>query len=260
MLSEHTVAEAARAAGFPGQVHFKRVTGSTNTDLLELAEQGAHQWTTLVAGRQEAGRGRLGRSWVTPPDSSLLISVLVRPPVPISDAALITLGAGACMARACLAGCGVDVRCKWPNDLVSGGRKLGGILVESTVRGDRLEYAVIGTGVNVAQSSADFPHDLRESATSIALQGGRPDVSALLHAYLARVREFCDPADLGFAARILDSYRQICDTIGRAVEATTTEGRRVQGRAVEVGDGGELVVEAASGREVVAFGEIAHLD
>jgi BirA family transcriptional regulator, biotin operon repressor / biotin---[acetyl-CoA-carboxylase] ligase len=259
LLTEHTVAEAARAAGFPGKVHFREVTGSTNTDLINLAEAGAEEWTVLVTGQQEAGRGRLGRTWVSSPGSSLLLSVLVRPSSPVSDAAVVTLGAGVCMALA-LAACGVGARCKWPNDLVTLGRKLGGILVESSVRGDRLEYAVIGTGVNINQSAAEFPPDLRDTATSIALEGGQPDAPALLRAYLARVREFCDAADPHFHDRVLDSYRKVCDTLGRTVRASTTSGQHVEGRAVEIGDAGELILETRSGKESVTFGEIVHLD
>jgi BirA family biotin operon repressor/biotin-[acetyl-CoA-carboxylase] ligase len=260
LLTEHTVGEAAGAAGFPGPVRFVEVTGSTNTDVIRLAEQGAPQWTTVVAGQQEAGRGRLGRSWASSPGHSLLVSVLVRPPVPASDAALVTLGAGACMALACLAGCDVAARCKWPNDIVAGGRKLGGVLVESSVLSDRLEYVVIGIGVNVDQAVADFPPELREGATSVSQQGGRADAVALLQAYLDRVSEFCDPTLPGYRETILSSYRQLCDTLGRTVLATTTSGRQVEGRAVEIGDSGQLVLETSSGREDVKFGEIAHLD
>jgi BirA family biotin operon repressor/biotin-[acetyl-CoA-carboxylase] ligase len=260
LLTKDTVAEAARAAGFPGEVRFNEVTGSTNTDLILLAEAGAAEWTVVVAGQQEAGRGRLGRSWVSSPGSSLLVSVLVRPSSPVSEAALVTLGAGVCMAHATLAACGVLARCKWPNDLSVGERKLGGVLVESSVRGDGLEYAVIGTGVNIKQSVTDFPPELRDSATSIAMEGGRPDAPGLLGAYLARVREFCDAADPSFGARVLDSYRKVCGTLGRTVRARTTSGSSIDGRAVEIADAGELILETPSGRETVTFGEIVHLN
>lgn len=260
LLTEHTVAEAAGAAGFPGPVHFVEATGSTNSDLIRRAERNAPEWTLLVAGQQVAGRGRLGRSWVSSPGSSLLLSVLVRPSGSPSGAALVTVGAGAGMALACLAGCGLAVRCKWPNDLVVGARKLGGVLVESSVRGDRLEYAVIGIGVNLNQSVDDFPPELRGTATSVALEGGRPHALSLLRAFLARATVFCDPSHPDFRETVLDAYRQVSDTLGRTVVATTTSGRRVHGRAVEIGEEGQLIVETPSGLESVSFGEIAHLD
>lgn len=260
MLTEHTVAEAARAAGLSSPVHFFEATGSTNTDLLRMAEQGAPDWTLVVAGQQDEGRGRLGRTWVSAPGASLLLSLLVRPALPPADAAIITLGTGACMASACLTACGVEVRCKWPNDLMVGDRKLGGILVESVVQADRLVHAVIGVGVNVKQGVSDFPPDLRASATSVAMEGGRPDLLALLHDFLVRMKRFCDPVDPSFASIALDAYRKVCDTIGRTVRATTTSGRPIEGTALEVGDSGELVVASPAGPQRIGFGEIAHVD
>jgi BirA family biotin operon repressor/biotin-[acetyl-CoA-carboxylase] ligase len=197
---------------------------------------------------------------VSSPGSSLLLSVLVRPPGSPSGAALVTVGAGGGMAQACLAGCGLAVRCKWPNDLVVGARKLGGVLVESSVRGDRLEYAVIGIGVNLNQSADDFPPELRDTATSVALEGGRPDAPGLLEAFLARATVFCDPSNPRFRETVLEAYRLVSDTLGRTVVAATTSGRRVQGRAVDIGEEGQLIVETPSGLETVTFGEIAHLD
>ena len=91
MLSEHSVAEAARAAGFGAPVHFKRVTGSTNADLFELAGQGAPEWTLVVAGEQRTGRGRLGRTWASVEGRSLLASILFRPTMEPSDAPLVSL-------------------------------------------------------------------------------------------------------------------------------------------------------------------------
>jgi BirA family transcriptional regulator, biotin operon repressor / biotin---[acetyl-CoA-carboxylase] ligase len=259
MLSEHTVARAARNAGIDAPVHFTEVTDSTNDDLLALAEGGAPDWTVAATNHQRAGRGRLGRTWISSPGSSLLVSVLLRPQGPPTEAALVTLGAGACMALACSVACGIDVLCTWPNDLVVGERKVGGVLVEARMEGGRLSHAVIGTGVNLEQRAGDFPPELQAAATSVTMEGGRPDVAALLFEYLFRLKRFCDPARPAFADTVLDLYRRHCATIGRAVRATSTEGREVEGTATGVGDLGQLLVQTAAGIEEVAFGEIAHL-
>src|SRR4029079_18765017 len=129
---------------------------------------------------QQSGRGRLGRTWVSEPGSSMLVSVLLRPELPAAEASRVTLGAGVCMALACSVALGVDAWCKWPNDLVVGGRKLGGVLVEAKLDGTRLSHLVIGTGVNLEQAEGDFPEDLRGLATSAAMEGGRPDAATLL--------------------------------------------------------------------------------
>src|SRR5690349_12342781 len=120
LLTEHSVAGAARAAGLPGEAMFVASTGPTNADLVKLAERDAPAWTMIVAGHQEAGRGRLGRGWDAPPGSSLLVSVLLRPAVDPADAPLLTLATALAAADACHRACGVAPDCKWPNDLLVG--------------------------------------------------------------------------------------------------------------------------------------------
>jgi BirA family biotin operon repressor/biotin-[acetyl-CoA-carboxylase] ligase len=261
VLTQHIVAEAVRAAGLPVPGRFLPVTGSTNTEVFAMAEHGAAEWTLMVAGRQESGRGRLGRTWVsTESGDSLLASVLLRPAIPPSEAPLLSLLAAVCLMEACGEACGVEVRCKWPNDLVVGDRKLGGILAEATVKGGRLEYVVIGTGVNVGQRPDDFPGDLRDGATSIAIEGGRTDVAALLRAYLVAMKTRYASGGEGLLAGVLPDYRRACDTIGRRVRATTTSGEPVEGTASMVGERGDLVVETSTGQVSVGFGEVVYLD
>jgi BirA family biotin operon repressor/biotin-[acetyl-CoA-carboxylase] ligase len=155
----------------------------------------------------------------------------------------------------------VEVRCKWPNDLVVGDRKLGGILTEASVEGGVVAFAVIGTGVNLLHGRDDFPEDLRLPATSVALEGGDPDVEALLRAYLAGLRELYGEAGSALATTAVSRYRPVCDTIGRRVRAQTIGGEAVDGLAVGVGERGELLVQTeGGGTERVAFGEVEHLD
>jgi BirA family transcriptional regulator, biotin operon repressor / biotin---[acetyl-CoA-carboxylase] ligase len=261
VLTQHIVAEAVRAAGLPVPGRFLPVTGSTNTELFAMAEQGAPEWTLMVAGRQEAGRGRLGRAWIsTEPGDSLLVSLLLRPRMSPSEAPVLSLLAAVCLVEACRDTCGVEVRCKWPNDLLVGERKIGGILAEATEKGGQLEYVVIGTGVNVGQRPDDFPGDLRDSATSVAIQGGRPDVPGLLRSYLVAMRRRYGAGRPGLFMGVLADYRRACDTVGRAVRATTVSGEQVEGTATGIGDGGELIVQAPTGPVSIAFGEVVHLD
>jgi BirA family biotin operon repressor/biotin-[acetyl-CoA-carboxylase] ligase len=260
MLTEHTVAEAARSAGLSGLARFHEEIGSTNTELLRMADEGAPEWTVVAAGHQAAGRGRLGRTWVEAPGSSLLVSVLIRPTLAPSVASLITLGAGTSAAMAIEAACGFDARCKWPNDLVVRGRKLGGILVEAKVEGATLAHAVIGIGINLRQGHEDFPPELRDIATSVVIEGGRPDDKELLVELLSNLRRICDSTDPGFHRTILDGYRERCDTTGRTVRATTSGGTEVEGRATGIAEGGELLLETPSGVASIGFGEVVHLD
>jgi BirA family transcriptional regulator, biotin operon repressor / biotin---[acetyl-CoA-carboxylase] ligase len=260
MLSEHNVVEAAQVAGIAAPVHFLKVTGSTNTDLLELARQGAPEWTLVVAGEQRSGRGRLGRTWASPEGRSLLASILLRPRVAPEDAPLLSLLAAVCMIRAIRSSNGVDVTCKWPNDLVVGNRKLGGILAEANVNSEGgLSFVVIGTGVNVAEEPEDFASDIRPTATSILMEGGRAYGIALLREYLRELRATYMPAGEHLRTDVLEEYRSACSTIGRDVIATTTAGQEVVGRAIGIGESGELLVKSGSHTEVVGFGEVLHL-
>jgi BirA family biotin operon repressor/biotin-[acetyl-CoA-carboxylase] ligase len=259
MMTQHTVEAAAEAAALGAPAHFFDRTGSTNAELTRLAEEGAPEWTLVVAGDQDEGRGRLGRTWVSTPGSSLLMSVLVRPQVSPAAAPIVTLAVGACMARALQVACGVEVRCKWPNDLMVGDRKVGGVLIEAKVQDDRLLHAVIGVGVNMTERVEGFPGEFGHGATSIAREGGRPEMEGALVEFLSRLKELWSPADPEFGTRVVAAYRDVCDSLGRSVRAATTAGRTVEGTAVDVGPAGELVVQTGSRLQRVAFGEIEHL-
>ncbi len=254
-LTEHTVAEAARAAGITVPPLYVEVTGSTNSDLMALASEGAPEWTVLVTGQQEAGRGRLGRTWESNPGQSLLVSVLLRPELPSEVVPLLSLMAGVAMSRACETACGVTVGCKWPNDLVVGERKLGGILTEASFTGSGVDHVVIGIGVNVRQHRDDLPEEIRETATSVVIEGGLPDRMALLTEYLRELRAREERPE-----ESMPEYRELCQSLGRTVRAGVASGQPVEGEAVDIGPTGELVIETTDGTKRIGFGEITHLD
>lgn len=261
MLTEHSVAAAASAAGLPPDTaRYVESTGSTNSDLMAAADAGAPAWSVLVAGHQTAGRGRLGRAWEEPPGTSLLVSVLLRPSTPPGEALLVSLAAGIAVADAVgIAAAGLPVRCEWPNDIVTvGGRKLGGILAESRVEGDRVRSVVVGAGVNLTQTLDDFPGGARLPPTSLAIEGAPADAQALLAAYLRRLAHWYDGS--GLQPRVVDAFRERCATIGRRVHATTVDGAVVEGEATGIGDRGELLVATADGEVAVTSGELQRLD
>jgi len=238
----------AGAAPWVRRVHCHAELDSTNAEALRLAADDAPEGTVVVADSQTAGRGRLGRSWWSEPGTALLASWLIRPALEPERLPLLSLVAGVAAARAATVAGGIEVKLKWPNDLVVADRKLGGILSES----DGAGAVVIGVGVNVRQ--ADFPNELRDSATSIVASGGGVParawlLSAVLSAFGARM---VSPEDA------LADYRAACDTIGRRVRVERAEGS-IDGTAVDLTDRGALIVETASGLEVVAAGDVVHL-
>lgn len=181
--------------GFPwGDIVVLAVTDSTNRVAMEMAENGAPHGTVVVADAQTAGRGRMGRRWVSPAGKNLYVSLLLRPSVPAVDAPRLALVAGVALADAVEA-VGVPASLKWPNDLYCGGRKAAGILAEMASETDAVRHAVIGVGLNVNMEEADFPPDLRDTATSLRIRAGRVfrrvDVLArLLDAFGTRYAEF----------------------------------------------------------------------
>jgi BirA family biotin operon repressor/biotin-[acetyl-CoA-carboxylase] ligase len=153
-------------------VHFFR-TASTNDAALELGWRGAPEGTVVVAEEQTAGRGRAGRSWYSEKATGIYTSVLLRPPLPPARAPLLTLLAGVAV-RDAIAGLvglkGLDLR--WPNDVLVGRRKLAGILTEMHATADRIQFVVVGIGINVNQTA--FPPPLAGLATSLRIETGRP--------------------------------------------------------------------------------------
>jgi BirA family biotin operon repressor/biotin-[acetyl-CoA-carboxylase] ligase len=261
VLTEHSVAEAAVAAGLPVPASYVETTGSTNADLMAVGDAGAPAWTVLVAGHQTAGRGRMGRSWEAPPGSSLLVSVLLRPSVVPVFAPLLSLAAAVAMAEAIWFQARLRISFEWPNDLVTeAGKKLGGVLAESKVEGDRVDHAVVGVGVNLTQSDGDFPTGLRLPPTSVAMEGVTPEPATILRSFLEGLYHLCAPDREAFGPTVLEAYRPRCATVGRRVRATTIDGPVVEGRASGIGANGELIVTTEAGVVTVSSGEVERLD
>lgn len=247
MLSTTELERALAAAGLDAPVRFDEVTGSTNATALELAEAGSPEWTLVAAAHQSAGRGRLGRTWVDRPGGSLMFSFVLRPAaLEPQDSGLISLLAGAAMADAIREVASIEVRCKWPNDLVLGGAKVGGILVESSLAEGVVRYAVVGVGVNL-----DPPTGVGGAAGL-----GVIDPAALLSAFLRRFHS----GYVALPAGVVEGWSAVSATLGREVEAVRVDGASIRGRAVAVDGRGALVVLTSDeSRVTVTSGEVTHL-
>jgi BirA family transcriptional regulator, biotin operon repressor / biotin---[acetyl-CoA-carboxylase] ligase len=235
---------------------------STNRRALQLAAEGAPELHVVAADVQTAGRGRAGRSWTAPPGSSLMLSLVVRPPVAPAALGLLPLLTGLVLAETVERFLpAADVGLKWPNDLLirrdagTAWRKGAGILVEATA-----DAAVVGVGVNVDWRATDRPAELAEVATSLAeVAGGDVDRWRLLAAFLGvfgnRYAAWCE-----LPAAFLDGYRQRCVTLGQQVRAEGPGGRVLQGWATGLAASGALVVRTADDRTLeVAAGDVTHL-
>lgn len=224
-------------------------TTSTNDVALQLAREGAPHGTTVVADVQTAGRGRKGRSWWAEPGSALLTSWIVRPKLPVERWTVLPLFAGLAVAEALEQLCGLHASLKWPNDVMIGERKLGGILSEAHPG----TFVVVGVGLNLAQRS--FPTDLIATATSVESGGvPAPDRATLLSALLTSFDHM-----LGDPSAALERYRAHCSTLGRQVRISLANGDQIEGIGKEVDDRGALVVDTPTGPRAVASGEVVHV-
>ena len=244
-----TATELERALGLAGlsaPVHWHEVTGSTNTLAADLAEAGAPQWTLVGAGHQMAGRGRLGRTWIDRPGGALMTSLVLRPAVAPEALGLLTLLAGAAWAEAARESTGLDVRCKWPNDLLVGEAKAGGVLASSSIAAHEVRWVVIGSGLNLEAPDV-------EGSTGL----GDLDRVALLGGFLSRVRQALEAPSL--ADEVVARWSAVSSTLGRRVAAVGLDGVRVEGLAIAADALGRLVVETADGPAAVASEEVEHL-
>jgi BirA family biotin operon repressor/biotin-[acetyl-CoA-carboxylase] ligase len=159
-------------------------TVSTNDDARRLAAEGAPDGTVIVAASQTAGRGRLGRTWYSPPGAGLYLSAGFRPDEPLERCGRYALAAAVAACAACRESAGPTAVIKWPNDILAGGRKVGGILAEIRTRREGLELT-LGIGMNLNHAAADFPEELRATATSLRILRGGERV--VLETFAARL-------------------------------------------------------------------------
>jgi BirA family transcriptional regulator, biotin operon repressor / biotin---[acetyl-CoA-carboxylase] ligase len=246
------------AGGLWTSLEVVAATGSTNADLLR---RGGPEGQVLVAESQTAGRGRMGRSWLSAPGASLTFSVLLRPvSVPTARRGWLPLLTGVAAARAVRDVSGVAAVLKWPNDVLAGSRKLAGILAEQS--GDAV---VIGIGLNVATPAEALPVSpagLR--ATSLLVEGAsvsREDLLAGILCELARwytaFKDDPDPARAG----LLAEYRALCATLGRRVRVELPGDRVLSGVAEDIDADGRLLVASSPGAPpaAVSAGDVIHV-
>jgi len=231
--------------------HYYDSLHSTNITAFELARNGAAHGEIICAGVQTAGRGRLGKSWQSPPGRGLYFSIIVRPEIGPQQYPDLTMTAGLAVATAIEKLCDLTVALKWPNDIYISGKKCGGILAEAAVSGSNVAdyFAIIGVGLNVVTRQSEFPQDLRVSATSLYLESGKnydlEEVLCVLHAgILQHINELqCH----GFK-RILQKWKRYDFLKGKWLNWVTSAGEVIHAQAQGPDDHGRLIVRDGSGR------------
>ena len=243
------------------EIHCFDEIDSTNNYLKKLAMTGAAHGTAAVADSQTAGRGRMDRVFQSPKGKGIYLSVLMRPQLPPQKLLPVTALCGVGVCRAVERVCGVQPQLKWPNDPVVNGRKLCGILTEMALEGEtgRLQYLVLGVGLNVAQTAEDFTPDVAAIATSVNEAAGKSvSRSALTAAMLEEIDAMYDALCRDDTAAYLEEYRARCVNLGKTVQLLRPDGSRETVTAEAVDEEFSLVVCHPDGRhETIRSGEVS---
>ena len=249
----------AHLDGCPWRVYLFSEVDSTNTLLKKLAKEGSPAGTVLVADRQTGGRGRLGRTFLSPGGVGVYLSALIRPDCAPTELMHLTCAVAVAMCDAVENAFGFRPRIKWTNDLVVRNKKLGGILTELGLdpKTGRVSYAVLGIGINCGQTEDDFDESIRDMATSARMVLGRPAGRDLLIAEMVKALERMDRQLLSSRTAILDRYRRDCITLGREVSILRGEEIR-HATALDIDAEGGLVVRYDTGETgTVTSGEVS---
>lgn len=228
------------------RIIYERATPSTQALAKALTSQGTAEGTIVVAETQSGGRGRVGRPWSSP-HGGIYFSIILRPDINPGEALRLPLLAGIAVAHAIKREINLEPRLKWPNDVLIDSKKVGGILTEMSAEMDRLDWVIIGIGLNVNTPHDSFPQEVEESAISLMEAAGReiPRVK-LLQAILTEFESlYGSLAESGFEP-LRQTWKDLSDTIGAKVVVTLPTGQ-VKGMAIDIDSDGALLLEKGNG-------------
>lgn len=220
---------------------------STNDMAMEKGREGEKEGLVIIADSQLHGKGRLGRTWVSPKGVNLYLSILLRPNFPPVQAAALTMMASIAVATAISRTTGLDARIKWPNDILIDQKKVSGILTEMNAEEERIHYVVVGVGINVNMKKEDFLEGLRMPATSLMESlGKRVDRTELLYAVLEAMDSNYELLITKGVAPMVQEWRRLCSTLHKRVKVSLP-GEVITGVAEDITQEGGLVVRIGEG-------------
>jgi len=230
------------------RLHYEETVDSTNRIALELARVGAPEGTVVLADRQTAGRGRMQRSWQSPPGCNLYLSIILRPTIPQQEASQITLMTGLAAAEAVSEACPEGrVGIKWPNDIMVKGEKLAGILTESSCDRERILYVILGIGVNVNFPRELMPESIRGIATSLLILGGKAvDRSAFVLQLIQNLERCYGELEEGGFSFLAERWAGFFRLKGKRVRVQMLE-QAILGKAMGIDIDGALILEDERG-------------
>ena len=230
---------------------------STNTKAQELAEKGYPSGTLVVADKQESGKGRRGRSWVSPSGTGIFMTLMIKPDINPNNASMLTLVAALAVAKAITSVTGEEALIKWPNDIVINGKKVCGILTEMNAQFDYINHIVVGIGINVHNES--FPEEISQMASSLMIEAGgkrfhRAQIIAETMAYFEQYYDtFLKTQDLSALVR---EYDELLVNRNKSVRVLDPK-EPFDGKAMGITPKGELIVDTWESRKLVSSGEVS---
>ena len=230
---------------------------STNTKAQELAEKGYPSGTLVVADKQESGKGRRGRSWVSPSGTGIFMTLMIKPDINPNNASMLTLVAALAVAKAITSVTGEEALIKWPNDIVVNGKKVCGILTEMNAHFDYINHIVVGIGINVHNES--FPEEISQMASSLMIEAGgkrfhRAQIIAETMSYFEQYYDtFLKTQDLSALVR---EYDKLLVNRNKSVRVLDPK-EPFDGKAMGITPKGELIVDTWESRKLVSSGEVS---
>lgn len=230
---------------------------STNTKAQELAEKGYQSGTLVVADKQESGKGRRGRSWVSPSGTGIFMTLMIKPDINPNNASMLTLVAALAVAKAITSVTGEEALIKWPNDIVVNGKKVCGILTEMNAQFDYINHIVVGIGINVHNES--FPEEISQMASSLMIEAGgkrfhRAQIIAETMSYFEQYYDtFLKTQDL---SALVGEYDKLLVNRNKSVRVLDPK-EPFDGKAMGITPKGELIVDTWESRKLVSSGEVS---
>ena len=269
-LSESAISKTLDTIHLGRTIHVVKETVSTNSLAQRLAQQGTPHGTVVLAEQQTNGRGRLGRPWYSPSSKNIYCSLVLHTLPSLSRIHWIPLVTGIGLGNVLHSLLQMSLSLKWPNDLLIGDRKIGGILCESTQIPKGGRAVIVGFGLNVEMQSVDFPDELQDKATSLLMETGQHhDRNQLTSKILSQLEKQLIGLEHDPISKIRDSYRSWCSTIGQKIRVHLSSGQDVEGYAVDITNDGSLKVsqELSSSSSIsstntymeIRAGDVTHL-
>ncbi|NSW89726.1 MAG: biotin--[acetyl-CoA-carboxylase] ligase [Firmicutes bacterium] len=253
ILNEYEIRHNLNTRILGREVYYLKSVDSTNNYAKQIASGGCQDGTVVVADMQTAGKGRLGKSWDSPDKKGIWMSIVLKPLIEPSKVQIITLAASVAVVSGIMHTVGVRGGIKWPNDIILEGKKVCGILTEMNSEQDKVNYVIVGIGVNVNQDVGDFQEGLRGKAISLKSYreiAGMPDTQLkrrdIIKGILVEMEKVYNLIKKGETREIINKWREFSIVLGKEIRVISGN-NEYTGRVEDITDDGKLVIKAADG-------------